>query len=1191
MELKVLLPLLKNYQGFKQLVRSLADRKSRLVTVPVYLRSYLLAGLISESKRPFLIITPTVNQAEQLVRDLHCFLRDDRVWYFPDWETLPYESISPSRQTVSRRLEILYYLTQLRQLGVVVAVQTLLHRLTPRKRNLHQPLKLKVGAEVDMDSVTERLVKMGYSRQDYVEERGEFSVRGGLIDIFSPAYDLPLRVEFAYDKVGSIRFFRVADQRSVDSVKQATIFGCREACLDSAVFQRLTSQLQDLARSGGGRASTSQLRLELERLQEFRYFEGVEKYLPLMEPQLETLLDYLPDDGLVVFDEPGQVLSEAERYYDSQQEHLKEQGKFLPSPTSYFLPPEQLARLSKPDSRLRTLDFGELSRAASSVEPRAQLNRGRATNSQQRLDLISLKAPDSQRGAFGLRRAQSSGGQAKPVEPMLGSRERLKQMITRLQKEDYTQVAVLYDQGQVKRLKEIAAEFGFYPQIKEFVLGKLNLATGNFSRGFIWPEMKLALLSYSDIFVTPRPRRWRGEKTVAAERPLSSLAEVKAGDYVVHTRHGIACYKGLAKEKIGDAEWECLVLRYADGILKIRADQMDKVSKYIVGGGVTPKLSFLGRKDWWRTKQRVKASVKKMALDLFKLYLQRAQAQGVAFSLDSPWQRELEESFSYEETSDQLKAISEVKGDMEAARPMDRLVCGDVGYGKTEVAVRAAFKAVMDGKQVFVLAPTTILAQQHWATFKERLAPFPVFVEMLSRFRSPAEQKRIIEALKKGQVDIVIGTHRLLQIDVRSKDLGLIIVDEEQRFGVAAKEHLKNLKKSVDVLTLSATPIPRTLQMSLSGIRDLSIIDTAPEGRFPIMTYVGQYGQQLVRSAIYRELHRGGQIYYVHNQVQTIYQKAKLIEDLVPEARVAVAHGQMPERDLEEVMLSFLDRKWDLLVCTTIIESGIDIPSVNTLIVEEADRLGLAQLYQLRGRVGRSDIRAFAYFFFSPVSLTTAAGQRLRTIGEMTELGSGFKVALRDLEIRGGGNFLGPEQHGYMAAVGFDLYCQLLSQAVSELTGHVVIKPTPARIDIPVRAYLPSSYIDSESLRLEAYSRIVSARSEEETEEVSRELRDRYGALPAEAKNLLSISRVKLLAGEVGATSVSYLRSKVILWPLRLSREEVASLQRTYPGLIYKRQQKSLVVGRVALREVVVFLLKLLSDIISQLSCPEGRRK
>ncbi|MDI6822580.1 MAG: transcription-repair coupling factor [Actinomycetota bacterium] len=1133
MNLEPLLSLWEKNRSFKRLRDAIQAQEGINVSIPSPLRPYLVAMLFKSLQRPLLVVTSNVERAQRFAKDVRNFLPASAVHHFLDWEILPWERISPNKEIIAKRLEILYLLENKSLVVITTAVQSLMQRLPPRK-SIPKPIVLEVGIKLDLYHFIEDLLKKGYKRTYMVEGRGEFSVRGGIVDVFPGNLRHPLRIEFFGDEVDSMREFAISTQRSISTLDRTLIFPCREFVLTPENVKKALDFM-------GNQPALPNWKEDIDRLQNLTYFEGVERYIPFLYDQLSTLFDFLPRGCSIILDETTEIEEELERFHRQQLDYLGEAISTLniPSPpVPYFISPKDL---------FASLDG--------------------------RLDFISIKVKGPK---------ETIQFKSLPVEPILGRFDRLAELLKKFHKDKYAAVIVLRDKGQARRMLEILEELGTCPSLSlekaSIIPGEIGITLGDLGEGFIIPSLRLCVLSEGDIFAKRYERRI--ERRTVEAIPITSYMDLKQGDLVVHANHGIARYAGLVREKIGDAVWDCLVLEYADGKLKVRVDQMDKISKYIGSDVQPPPLSRLGGGDWIKVKRRVKRSVKKLAFDLLTLYAERAQVQGFSFSPDSPWQRELEDSFPYDETPDQLKAVAEVKEDMETSKPMDRLICGDVGYGKTEVAIRASFKAIMDGKQVMVLAPTTILVQQHFNTFQSRFSSFPIIMECLSRFKLPREQRDILKRFAEGKIDVLIGTHRLLQRDVVPKNLGLVIIDDEQRFGVAHKEHLRNLKKTVDVLTLSATPIPRTLQMSLSGIRDLSIINTPPEDRYPILTYVGEYDETMVREAIRRELERCGQIYYVYNRVETIDKVAQRVKGLAPMAKVAVAHGQMPQRELEKVMLDFLDKKYDVLVCTTIIEAGIDIPSVNTLIVEEAQELGLTQLYQLRGRVGRSNHRAYAYFFFNrDIPLTSTACDRLKTIGELTELGSGLKIALRDLEIRGAGNLLGPEQHGYLQAVGFDLYCQLLRQAIEQLKGKPVKKLLEVRINLPVKAYIPEEYIREEILRIEAYRRIASIQALDQAREVKEELQDRYGPLPRVVQNLVEICRIKALAQEARVSNISWKENRLMLHELYLTKGRAVALQRKYPNLMYKPHLKTLLI-RIDASEILSFLVRLFSDII-----------
>ncbi len=1032
-------------------------------------RPALIAALARKLGRPMLVLAGGAGKAEQLIGELHAYLPADSLFHYRAHETFPWERVKPDPEGVGSRLAALAALQSSRPCVAVASVAALMRRIAPPAAGIASLLHVSVGDSVDVEDVVARLVSMGYERTHVVEARGEFALRGGILDVFSSTSQYPVRIEFFGDEVESIRRFLVSSQQSVAPEREVLLFACREVRLDDAAVGRATSRLEKKARND------ARTREDLERLVAGHFFPGVESYLPALYGEPGTLGDYLPGEAVVVLDEPKKIHDDALRH---------------------------LARVASAKAGTHARDHFLSARQLDEV-----------LGGRRRLDLFLIAE------AGGLAEYSLD---ARPIEPALGHPDRIVSRILALSATGAAVIVVVRDEGHASRLRELLAD-GRIPVVPagESLGDRLVfVGVGSVSRGFVARDAGIALVGHEDLF--PPAGRARVDRQTSAVEAARMLSGLRAGDYVVHESHGVAVYGGMESREVDGRVRDYLILTYAErDRLFVPVEQIRRVSRYVGPDGKAPKITRLSTNDWARATQKARASAKKLAFDLAQLYAQRSMIEGHAFSADTVWQRELEDGFAFEETPDQLAAVAAVKSDMERAVPMDRLVCGDVGYGKTEVAIRAAAKAVLDDRQVIVLAPTTILAQQHYATFCERFAPFPVRVEMLSRFRSHAQQCRILGDLALGKVDILIGTHRLLQKDVVPKDLGLVVVDEEQRFGVGHKEHLKNMRKTVDVLTLTATPIPRTLQMSVAGVRDLSVIDTPPEDRLEVATEVGAYDRDRVREAIARELDRDGQVFYVYNRVQTIAAVARRVEALAPDARVAVAHGQMHEHELEKVMRAFLANEIDVLVCTTIIESGIDIPTANTLIVEGAERLGLGQLYQLRGRVGRSHHRAYAYFFFSDEAvLTHAAMERLSTIRQFTQLGSGLKIAMRDLEIRGAGNILGPEQHGHMAAVGFELYCQMLRDAIADAQGEPVQPREEAKMSLPIEAYLPATYVGDEDLRVEAYRQVADALDPEGVLLVARALADRFGPPPAPVANLLEVARLRLIAGHSGVREV-----------------------------------------------------------------------
>jgi transcription-repair coupling factor (superfamily II helicase) len=1040
--------------------RLLGTPGPKVARVPDVGQPFAAAALARAVDAPVLVVAPGHGEAERIASGAELFL-PDRVALFPAWEALPYEGISPGPEVAGRRAFALHAARAATGPFLLVApVAAAMQALVPTL-GAAEPLRLEPGMDLAPDALAERLVALGYGRTDLVEHRGEFAVRGGIVDVFPANGARPVRVEYFGDEIESLRTFTASTQVTTATVKFADLWACRELVPTDEIRERAAAEAP---------RHLGRFREALARVSEGLSFEGMEIVAPIVFDELPSLADCLPKETWVAVaasrrtaDRAALILREADALAEAQD-----------------WPAARVVRSLETSLGLRP-----------------------------RVDLSELAEGD----ALGI----------EPWAPAAGKREQLVKQAKELTGQGFTLVLTAAGHGSLERMREL--------------VGDAELATeSQTGRGFVFPAGKLAVLGEEDLFGARRATRH--EARLTRRRREQFVLDLSPGDYVVHLVHGVARYGGMVRRDLAGAERDYLLLEYAHGDrLYVPTDMVGWVSKYL--GGESPRLSRLGTDQWSKTKNRVRRAVRDMAGELVRLYSVRMSVPGHAFSPDTPWQRELEDAFPHTETPDQATTIDEVKRDMESDRPMDRLVCGDVGYGKTEIAVRSAFKAVMDGKQVAVLVPTTLLAEQHFQTFSERYAPFPVKVAMLSRFLSAAEQKRVLADLAAGKVDVIIGTHRLLSQDAKFKDLGLLVVDEEQRFGVAHKERLKKIRASVDVLTMTATPIPRTLEMALTGVREISVVDTPPEDRQPILTYVGAYDEGQAVAAVRRELLRDGQVFWVHNQIRTIDGVARTIQEKVPDARVVVAHGQMDEALLEKQMIRFWDREADVLVCTTIIESGLDVPTANTLVVDRADKLGLAQLYQLRGRVGRSSERAFSYFFFPRQrALTEEAHARLATISEHTALGSGFRIALRDLEIRGAGNLLGAEQHGHIAAVGFDTYVRLLQEAVAEMQGEPLPERKEIRVDLPVKAFLPVDYVGSEPLRLELYRRISDPTNHEELAEIRAELEDRFGDVPEEVESLLELVGLRLTAERVGVEEIATLRGQVRVKPVRFRAEE-----------------------------------------------------
>ncbi len=1079
--------------GSQPFERLLLERARPVVAHTETGADLLVAALARALDAPVLVVAPGPREAEVLVRGAVAYLGPQAVAPFPAWEALPYEGINPSPETAARRALAAQAIRAAAGPFVLVApASAIVQRIVPTL-GATEPLVLTTGLEVATDELADRLLGLGYARADVVEHRGEFAVRGGVVDVFPGGARRPVRAEFFGDEIELLREFVPATQLSTERVTRASVHPVRELIATPELRERA----QMLAGRYGDRFGD-----QLARFADGLVFEGVEALAPLLYDEMPTIVDLLPPGGWT-------VLTQARRTTDRARNAVEEAGALAEAsgwPGRSGMRPLDEALAGRPSLHLTEFSEG-----------------------------VDLRV--------------KGWGTAQGNPPELARR------LADLHGRGYRVIVAASAHGSLERAREIVAEHGLRLAQADPSATAIAVET-DLPAGFVFEPARLAIATEEDLFGSRR--HTRSVPRITRRRTDAIAAELVPGEFAVHRIHGVGRFVGIQRRAIAGSERDYMVLEYAAGDrLSVPTDQVGMVARYV--GGEEPRLSRLGTNDWVRTTSRVKRAVRDMAGELVRLYSVRMSVEGHAFGPDTPWQAEMEDAFPYEETRDQLAAIDEVKVDMERPRPMDRLICGDVGYGKTEIAVRAAFKALMDGRQVAVLVPTTLLAEQHFITFSERFAAFPARVAMLSRFVDPAEQRRILEDLSNGAVDVVIGTHRLLSSDIAFKDLGLLVVDEEQRFGVTHKERLKKLRTHVDVLSMSATPIPRTLEMALTGIRDMSVVDTPPEDRQPVLTYVGPYAEDLALGAIRRELLRGGQAFWVHNRVATVDRQAAWIAEEVPDARVVVAHGQMDEELLERQMMRFWDREADVLVCTTIIESGLDVPSANTLVVDRADRLGLAQMYQLRGRVGRSSERAFAYFFFPPIQqLTEEAHDRLATISRHTALGSGFKIALRDLEIRGAGNLLGAEQHGHIAAVGFDTYARILRETVADLQGEPLPEEKEIRIDLAVKAFVPVGWVGQESLRLELYRTIATAGTHERLQEVRAEAWDRFGQLPPEVETLLAVAALRATCSEAGVTEVTTYRDEVRLKPVELDEAAIADLPSRLPGATYHRATKTL---------------------------------
>ena len=1051
--------------------------------------AYLLSRLLSESTGTFLIVTADGDAAVELHREL-CFYAggDETLLHLPAWDTSPFETASPHPEVVGQRLNTLFRLMDGRARAVVAPLAAVVQKVLPRRTLGEVSQYLVAGEEVGREELLAKLVRLGYGNAPLVEDPGTFAVRGGILDIFPPNLPFPARIEFFGDFVETIRTFDPASQRSLHPLPELVLLPSREVLLPEGEAQEFAARLKRRCDALG--LPAARRRELLDQLQNAIFPTGIEYLQPLFHPDLETIFDYTGPATILTLVDPEGVAAAEESFRKevaAAGQRALERDLIVCEGTDLFLGPEALPKLFAARRRL-AIPFLEIT----GQEEKGELFRFTVEgNGDLKLDL----SPDSEA----------------VLKPLVDR-------VTGWLADGRRVVLACHQQNQAQRLYELLSPYSLplalsernFPAERDRRDARVQILTGEISRGFRVRDEGIVVIAEEEIF-GKRVKR-RGVSEARKKQILTSLAELKPGDHMVHLDFGVGIYRGLHHVSLKGGEGDFLLLEYAGADkLYLPVDRIGLVQRYVGAEGVEPRVDRLGGASWDKAKAKAREAVQEMAAELLKIYAARQVHEGFAFAPPDGLYREFEAAFAYEETPDQMSAIEDVLRDMESAKPMDRLVCGDVGYGKTEVAMRAAFKAVMDGKQVAVLVPTTVLAQQHLETFGARFAAYPVRVEMLSRFRSAKEQKDILAGVKKGEVDVIIGTHRLLQKDVVFKDLGLLIVDEEQRFGVTHKERLKQFRAVVDIMTLTATPIPRTLYMSIMGIRDLSIIDTPPVDRLAIKTFVARFSDELIREAVLREIRRGGQVFFVHNRVQSIGAMAEHLGRIVPEARIAVGHGQMEEKELERVMLSFMHGESNLLLCTTIIESGLDIPNANTLIVNRADAFGLAQLYQLRGRVGRSRQRAYAYFLIpGEGAISSDARERLKILQDISELGAGFRIATHDLEIRGAGDLLGGRQSGNIAAVGFELYTEMLEETIRQLKGEELPERVEPEIKLHIPAFIPEEYVRDPNQRLVIYKKLTQATSAEEIADVREELVDRFGPLPLAATYLLEVMGVRL---------------------------------------------------------------------------------
>lgn len=1081
-------------------------------------RCYLVSRLSREINQTHVVVLPDFKSCEMFADNLNFFADNDapEIILFPSYNILPFKRISYHNETAANRIHTLYNLAVNNTPKIVLTpVETLLQRLIPKQILCDYAELLMCGEEIDRDVLIAKLHAGGYSHVTLVEDFGEYSVRGGIIDIYSPLYPEPLRIELFGDTVDSIRFFSSATQRKIKSVNEATILPAREIVLEKSQMNKTIHRVRDQVDETG---LSSRIAEEfIDRIRKEGVFRGIESLLPLVYQNLDTLFDYIPANSLWIQSDLGSIDKAAthaqgqaaKNYLDA----LKDERLCIDPEISYLSWASAKKRIEK-ESRVLFSQIPFIKKNEKNESPILQIDFSVTDNSQISTDLLKEKKDTH------------------ILEP-------LSEWINEKQAAGFLIIIVCSSESQIKRLQSLIEPYGIFARLTESPIEKIKyknsgiyICQGNLSTGFVWYDESLAVITDTEIFGSKQRRRRVKKKTGEIKTALLDFGELNIGDLVVHIEHGIGLYKGLEKLTFEGIINDYLLLTYKDDDkLFLPVDRLDMVQKYMGVDGITPVLDKMGGKSWQRIREKAKKSVEKIAGELLALYSSRKVIKGYAYAPPDNYYQDFEASFPYEETSDQLKAIDDVLCDMEDESPMDRLICGDVGYGKTEIALRAAFKAVNDGKQVVILVPTTLLAEQHYTTFCQRFERYPVNIDCLSRFRTKKQQQEIVGRLKEGITDIVIGTHRLVQKDIKFKDLGLAVIDEEQRFGVKHKEKLKKMRKNLDVLSMTATPIPRTLHMSLLGVRDISIIQTPPEQRQAIISYISEFDPVIVVEAIQKEMERKGQIFFIHNNINTIWNITKYLKELVPDVRLAVAHGRLSEEELEKAMFQFLNKEIDMLVCTTIVESGLDIPNANTIIVNRAERFGLAQIYQLRGRVGRSTEQAYAYLFISrEAALTRNAEKRLRVLMEHTGLGSGFQIAMNDLKIRGGGAALGVSQSGHIAAVGYDMFLQLMEDSIASLKGEKVVEKLEPEITVPMSVFIPESYIADIDQRLMTYRRLAKMKELREVSDFKEELIDRFGKLPSEAGNLLLKIMLKILSIKAGVKKLDLNEQMLFLW-------------------------------------------------------------
>lgn len=1092
---------LQNSKEYKDVINNIENNKGTLLINGLVQsqKPNIVYSIFNDLKKQILYIANTDLEAKKVYEDL-CFYMKDKVDYLSSQDIYFYHLDAKDRNDEARKLKVLLRMISKENTVIVTSVEAVLSKYVPKEVLKKNIFTYKIGDTIDIENISKKLVNLGYERVSKIEGFGQFSIRGGIIDVFSLEYDTPIRIELFDDEIESIRTFDVFTQKSIKKIKKCTITPSREFIYPENTEESLTRLEKDISKIADDDVYKS-----IENIKTKTYFEGVENYIDYMyTDENKSIFTYLKEDAVVFINDVSRLKERCENYINEFKENYKlnlERGLALKQQGNLLYHYSDLEYLAQGKKLILNM---LLTKSIKDISVKSIVN-----------------------------------FESREIPSFNGKLDILAEELTRLKYNGHKVVLATNTYDRAKKLNKELLNLGIETVLSrkrdvEIYSSQVVIVVGNITSGFQYKSIKFDVITDKEMIGSNKRAKTSKSKKFNKGQKIETFLDLNVGDYVVHENSGVGRYVGIDQLSVNGVKKDYMRVVYQGGDnLYVPIDQMDKIQKFIGADTEKVKLNKLGSSEWSKAKAKVKKEIEDMTKDLVELYAKREKIKGYRFSKDTLWQSEFETLFPYQETDDQIKAIGETKKDMESNKVMDRLICGDVGYGKTEVAIRAIFKACMDQKQVAVLVPTTILAQQHYNTFRSRFENYPIRVEVLSRFKTPKEQKQIIEDARKGLVDVIIGTHRIISKDIDLPNLGLVVIDEEQRFGVKHKESLKKIKSTVDVLTLSATPIPRTLHMSLSGIRDMSVIEEPPQERYPVITYVVEGKESIIQDEIEREIARGGQVFFVYNRVERIDEMASMIQRLVPDAKIAVAHGRMTGKELENIIIGFLNKEYNVLVCTTIIETGMDISNANTMIVYDADKMGLAQLYQLRGRVGRSNRQGYAYFMYEKDKvLSEIAEKRLKAIREFTEFGSGFKIAMRDLEIRGAGNILGPQQHGHMAVIGYDLYVKMLNEAIRKVKGEVVQEEIDVEVDLPVNAYIPDSYIDDEIIKIEMYKKIASIENEGDMNDIKDELADRFSDIPKSVNALISIAYIKTLCKQVGIEKIRMLKDEVILLPL-----------------------------------------------------------